>query len=619
MSGWNSQNNEISRRAIVGIGIAIASLIFLYLAHLFTLQIVEGYEYRNRAQEITQRSRSIQAQRGRILDRDGETVAMNSDSFVLTLNPSEVDSGEFDELFSNLSVATDLSMSQLGQLVPISARNRFTDIELVSGIDFETITYIAERIDEFPGVSWYNEPRRHYPHDELLSHVLGYVGEITSEELQVLYNRGYTPQSTLGKSGIERQYDAILRGREGEQYRTVDVFGREISRDPEQIPPEFGSDLVLTIDREIQELAHRSLGDRSGAVVVLQVATGEVLALASNPGFDANEFMYGDRQEIFNSLANDPRSPFLNRAIAAEAPPASTFKTVMATAALEEEVLDEDEIINTKAVYTAGNQEFREWGIEMRSRGFGPIDIREAIANSSNYFFYTVGHELLGPESIEQYARMFGFGERTGIDIPGERPGLVASREWKERTRNEPWTGGDTVNMSIGQGFTATTPLQLANMMAMVANRGTIYRPHLVREVRDPVSEETTARTQPEILRSAPVRESTFDVVAEGLREVVTVGTARNTITTPAVDSAGKTGTGEIGREDRWHSWYVAFAPYEPEDPMDQVAIAVLVDADNEYDFWSPKAANLLLHGIFTDQDFDQVVEDLRPWYMYQY
>ncbi|MFW6368161.1 MAG: penicillin-binding protein 2 [Spirochaetota bacterium] len=619
MSGWSSQSNEVSKRAIIGIGIVIALLIFLYLAHLFTLQIVEGYEYRNRAQEITRRSRAIHAQRGRIFDREGDAVALNRDSFVLTLNPSEVGSGEFDQLFNRLSVATDLSMSQLGQLVPMSARNRFTDIELVSGVDFETITYIAERIDEFPGVSWHNEPRRYYPDEELLSHVLGYVGEITSRELQVLYNRGYTPQSILGKSGIERQYDTILRGREGEQYRTVDVFGREISRDPEQIPPEFGSDLVLTIDRDIQELALRSLGDRSGAVVVLQVATGDVLALASNPGFDANEFMYGDNQGVFESLTNDSRFPFLNRAIAAEAPPASTFKTVMATAALEEEVLDEDDTIDAQAVYRAGDQEFREWGTEMRSRGFGPINIKEAIANSSNYFFYTVGHEMLGVENIAQYARIFGFGEPTGIDIPGERPGLVASRRWKEQTQNEPWTGGDTVNMSIGQGFTATTPLQLANMMAMVANRGTIYRPHLVREVRDPMTGEMSARTQPEILHSAPVRESTFDLVAEGLREVVTSGTARNTITTPAVESAGKTGTGEIGQEDRWHSWYVAFAPYEPEDPMDQVAIAVLVDADNEYDFWSPKAANLVLHGIFTDQNFDEVVEDLRPWYMYQY
>ncbi len=622
MSGSSGQNGTISKPALVGIGITIGVLIFFYLGHLFTLQISEGLEYRARAEEITRRSRSIQAQRGRILDTHGHPVAVNRDSFVLTLNPSEVDPREFDELFDRLRIATDLSMEQLGRLVPASVRRRYTDIELTDGVDFHTITYIAERIDEFPGVSWYNEPRRFYPEAEAFSHIVGYVGNITTEELQVLYNRGYNPQSILGKSGVERHYDAVLRGREGRQFQTVDVFGREISRDerPEgERPPEFGNDIVLTLDRDIQHLARRSLGNRSGAVVVLRVATGEVLAMVSKPGFDANQFSYGGGGGQFQRLANDPSAPFLNRAISAEAPPASTFKTIMATAALEEEVIDEDEIISTRGVYRAGNQEFREWGIEMRPQGFGDIDIREAIANSSNYFFYTLGHQKLGVDKIEQYARMFGFGTRTGIDIPGERPGLVPSRQWKQQTQNEPWVGGDTVNMSIGQGFTAATPLQLANMMAMVANRGTIYRPHIVRELRDSLTGELTAQTQPEILHTAPVRDEVFDVVADGLREVVETGTARNTVTTPAVESAGKTGTGEIGLQDRWHSWYVAYAPVEPEDPMEQVAVAVLVDADNEYDFWSPKAANLLLHGIFTDQTFNEVVADLNPWYMHQY
>ncbi len=619
MSGWSSNGSEISKPAIVGIGITIAALIILYLAHLFTLQIVDGYEYRSRAQQISRRSASIQAQRGRIYDRHGRPLATNRDAFVLTLNPSDVDPNRFDELFDRLAAATDLTMSQLGQRVPMSIRSRFTEIELLDNVDYDTIVHIAERKDEFPGVSWYSQPRRYYPEGELVSHVTGYVGEITAQELQVLYNRGYTPDSILGKSGVERQYDTVLRGREGERYRTVDVFGREMATDPEQIPPVFGQDLYLTIDRDIQELALRSLGNRSGAVVVIQVATGEVLAMVSNPGFDANQFTYGGGGGTFNRLSRDPRSPFLNRAIAAEAPPASTFKTVMATAALEEEVIDPDEIINTRGAYRAGNQTFREWGIEMRPQGFGPIDIRSAIANSSNYFFYTVGHQMLGADNIEHYARAFGLGERTGIDIPGERSGFVPSRQWKESARQEPWVGGDTVNMSIGQGFTSATPLQLANMMAMVANSGTIYRPHLVREVRNPNTDEIATRAEPEILRSAPVRESTFDVVAEGLRSVVETGTARNTVTTPAVASAGKTGTGEIGASDRWHSWYVAYAPYEPEDPLEQVAVAVLVDADNEYDFWSPKAANLVLHGIFTGQTFDETVADLRPWYMHQY
>lgn len=619
MSEWTGRGNVVSKPALAGIGIAIGVLIFFYLAHLFTLQIIQGREYSAQAQEITRRSRAVQSQRGRILDRGGLPVAVNRDSYVITLNPSEVNRQEFDELFNRLSIATDLSMTQLGELVPSSVRGSYTEIELTDGVDFSTITYIAERKEQFPGVSWHNEPRRYYPEEETFSHVLGYVGGITSEELQVLYNRGYTSQSILGKSGIERQYDSILRGREGRQFRTVDVFGREMSREESERPPELGSDLVLTLDHDIQTLARRALGDRSGAVVVLRVATGEVLAMVSKPGFDANEFGYDRGRGVFESLANDPRSPFLNRAISLEAPPASTFKTIMASAALEENVIGENETISTEGVYRAGNQDFREWGIEMRPQGFGDIDIRSAIANSSNYFFYTVGDQLLGPEKIARYAREFGLGQQTGLDIPGERPGRVPSPEWKEQTRNEPWVGGDTVNMSIGQGFVAATPIQLANMMAMVANRGEVYRPHLVREVRDPVSGEVTARTNPDVLHSAPIGEEVFEVVEGGLQDVVEEGTARTTVTTPAVKSAGKTGTGEIGVEDRWHSWYVTYAPVEPDDPNEQIAMAVLTDADNEYDFWSPKAANLILHGIFTDQSFDEVVADLNPWYMHQY
>ncbi|TVR64846.1 MAG: penicillin-binding protein 2, partial [Spirochaetaceae bacterium] len=239
-----------------------------------------------------------------------------------------------------------------------------------------------------------------------------------------------------------------------------------------------------------------------------------------------------------------------------------------------------------------------------------------ALANSSNFFFYTVGHEHLGAERISRYAKLYGLGQPTGIDIPGERSGTVPSPHWKENTLGQRWVGGDTVNFSIGQGYLTVTPLQMANVMAMVANRGVIYRPYIVAEMRDPTTGEVLDRTEPEVLHSAPIRESTFASVAKGLRQAVTDGTARGSVTTRAVESVGKTGTGEIGRSDRWHSWYVAYAPYEPVDPMEQVAIAVLVDADNDYDFWAARAANLIMHGIFTNLNYEDTVRDLRPWYL---
>lgn len=617
MSGYSGNSvNNVSKLGILLIGGLVGTLIIVYLVQIFTMQIVDGTQFALRAQEVTRRSSVLPAQRGNILDRHGRPLATNIDSYVVSINPSEVPGTRFGPMFEELSWLLDMTTEQLHQRVPMNIRGQFREIPLRTGVGFETIIRIAERIDQFPGISWRNNPRRYYPDGELFSHMLGYVGEITSSELQILFNRGYSAGSIIGKTGLEQQYDMVLRGRDGVRTRNVDVFGREIDGAFDVTPPVSGHDIVLTVDRDIQLLASQALGQRSGAVVVLQVATGEVLALYSYPGYDANRFMHGTGAAVFNSLSRDVRSPFLNRAIQLEAPAASTFKIIMATAALEEELITTDTIINAQGAYRAGNQLFREWGIAMRPQGFGPIDVYGALANSSNYFFYTVGNEFLGAERIGNYARMFGLGERTGIDIPGERPGLIPSPAWKERTFGEPWVGGDTVNMSIGQGFTGVTPIQMANVMAMVANRGTVYRPHLVREVRSPVTAEVIDRVQPEILRSAPIRESTFLHVEEGLRRAVTIGTARGTVITRAVDSVGKTGTGEVGREDQWHSWYVAYAPYNPEDIMDQVAVVVLVDADNEYDFWSPKAANIIMHGIFANQTYEEAVRTMRPWYL---
>ena len=606
----------VSKTRIAAVAVAIGIVFMLYIGHLFSLQVVEGSEYAQRAQEITRRSAAIASRRGEILDRNGKPIATNIDAFTLMLNPADVPRDGFTGLFERLAPILGITTQRLEQRVPTNIRRQYREIELQAGLDLETITEIAERIDQFPGLSWISQPLRHYPDGYLLSHVAGYLGAITPQELQVLFNHGYGPGSVLGKTGIEREYDGILRGQDGRGVRFVDAFGREVEQPMQSVLPELGNNLVLTIDRDIQELAAKSLGERTGAVAVVRVATGEILALYSFPGYDANQFMVGSDDAVFSRLSQDPRSPFLNRAIQTEVPAASTFKIIMATAALEEEVFGVDHVINTRGTYQAGNQTFREWGLDVRPQGFGPLNIIGALANSSNFFFYTVGHEFLGADRISRYAKLYGLGQPTGIDIPGERSGTVPSPYWKENTLGERWVGGDTVNFSIGQGYLTVTPLQMANVMAMVANRGVIYRPHIVAEMRDPTTGEVLDRTEPEVLHDAPIRESTFASVAEGLRQAVTDGTARGSVTTRAVESVGKTGTGEIGRSDRWHSWYVAYAPYEPVDPMEQVAIAVLVDADNDYDFWAARAANLIMHGIFTNLNYEDTVRDLRPWYL---
>jgi penicillin-binding protein 2 len=330
------------------------------------------------------------------------------------------------------------------------------------------------------------------------------------------------------------------------------------------------------------------------------------------PSYNPNRFYGANGAQAFREVSRAEHSPFLNRAIQSGYPPASTFKVLMTTAVIEEEAFGLNETIDTKGYYRLGNRVFRDW----RENGFGPLNIFGALANSSNEFFYTMGHDYLGVDRIVEYSQLFGFGQKTGIDLPGEVRGLVPTPEWKQRKHGIPWVGGDTVNMSIGQGYLSVTPLQLANMVAMVVNEGVIYRPHVLEEVRDPVTGEVLRRTEREVLHNAPISTSTFNNVKRAMRGVITDGTAEVVITTEAVKAAGKTGTGQAGREEQWHSWFVAYAPFDA-PPEEQIVLAVLVEAANEWEWWAPKAANIILEGIFADKTYDEAVRSLKPvWYL---
>jgi penicillin-binding protein 2 len=535
------------------------------------------------------------------------------------VTPAEIPPDQRDEIIARLAGVLDVPQASLQQELADSSTQSYQAVEVYSGARFDTVTYLAEHSEEFPGVSWKSKPIRHYPFGRSLANVLGYVGDITSEELQLLFNKGYTRDAVIGKAGVELQYDAVLRGQDGRQVRTVDARGRRIGEEYEEvIPPTLGRDAVLTIDRHIQQLAEKALGDRIGSVLVTRPATGEVLAMVSYPSFNPNEFYGKGGTSAFREVSLAPNSPFLNRAIQTSYPPASTFKIIMTTAVLEEQVFGLNETVLADGYYELGNRTFSDW----RTSGFGRLDIFGGMANSSNVFFWTMGVEYLGVDRIVEYSRLMGLGSPTGIDLPEEDAGLVPSPAWKERVVGEPWVGGDTANMSIGQGFMKVTPLQLSNAVSFVVNDGLVYRPHILKEVRDPISGEVVQRRQPEVLFQHDLRQSTFENVRKSMRGVITDGTAEVVITTDAVAAAGKTGTGEVGKEDSWHSWFTAFAPFETDDPEERVVVTVMVDAVNEWEWWAPKAANIILHGIFTGATYEQSVEELRrgprpAWYLY--
>lgn len=597
------------------------SLVFLvYLVRIFQMQVLDGYIYLNRARQTALRSEPVFAQRGQILDRDLEHIlATNRNSFAITIVPGEIPRGELSstvELIGEL-----LNRDPVPMLERVSQRRggSFQAIEITAGLSLEEVTLIAERIDRLPGVSWYSKPERSYPEGDLLSHVIGYVGEITPQELQVLFNQGYNASSVLGKAGVEQQYDQLLRGQDGLQFRTVDARGRRVGDEEEMILPEQGRNLVLTIDRDLQLLAQEALGPRIGSVIVTRPGTGEVLAMVSYPRFNPAEFSGEAGGQAFRELALDTRSPFVNRPIQSVAAPASTFKILMTTAILEENAFPPDEEILCEGTFAYGNRVFNDW----LEYGHGPMNLTGALAQSCNIYFYTMGAYHLPVDRIIDYAARLGLGRPTGIDLPGEVSGLVPSPAWKEQTLNTRWVGGDTVNMSIGEGFLQVTPIQMAGMISTIVMDGAAYRPHLLREVRDPVTGAVLERTQPQVAREAGISRQTLRGVREAMRAVLTDGTANVVITTDSVPVAGKTGTGQVsGSAENWTSWFVAYAPYgEDVSHDDQIVVVVMVDASNDWEWWAPKAANIILHGYFNDLDFDEAVVDLRQgprplWYM---
>ena len=587
----------------------ILIVIVFYLGYIFHLQIAKGLEFKNRARRVASRSIPIPAQRGAIFDRNhDEPLVINVDSFAVNLIPAELDDQQLSIVAERLSKLLPMSTDEILRKIPPQYRNMYQPVEIKSGVSFDIITIIAEHIEDFPGVSWQGKPIRRYQETNSLVHLIGHVGGITNEELQVLYNQGYSINSVIGKSGIEKEYDQLLRGRNGRRYNVVDVRGRQVgSSDMIEDPPENGKNLVLTVDRDIQQLAQEALGPRMGTAIVMKPATGEILALVSYPWYNPNEFSTDRSEQAYRSYALDPRHPFLNRAIQSSYSPASTFKIIMSTAALEEEVIDPEKEIVCNGSMWVGNREFKCH----ESKGHGPMNLRSGLAESCNVYFYTLGLNYLGIDNISKYAKQFGYGEYTGVDLPGEVKGLVPTPAWKSRTHNSSWVGGDTVNTSIGQGFLNVTPIQMANMVAMVSNEGTVYKPHLLKEVHDPVNGQIIDTLEPQVLRTTSIRKETFRAVQSNMRNAITDGTAEVVITTEAVKVAGKTGTGQAGLEDRWDAWFAAYGPYDA-PPEEQVVVVTMVEASNEWEWWAVRAANIIFQGIFADQNYDEAIEALK-------
>ncbi|MCI6826430.1 MAG: penicillin-binding protein 2 [Spirochaetia bacterium] len=597
------------------IQIIIASLFFIYVYTLFSLQVLQGNEYRSQSKTISSQVKIIPADRGEIFDRNAMLpMVINSDSFAVELTPGEIPKNYYDTVTSKLAALLEISKFDIDKKIPPSMRNSYSSIQIKANVPFEIISNIAENKTDLPGVSWISKPIRNYVEQGSISHVVGYVGDITQDELNRLYNKGYTKNSIIGKTGIESQYDEFLQGTPGRESKTVDVRGKIISDAPIIQPPKMGNNLVLTIDSTIQKLAEQTLGNRVGAIVVLKPSNGEVLAMVSYPYFDPNIFNTEQAGEYLQKLSSDEQGrPLINRAVNAVYPPASTFKIVMSTAMLQENAFPNDKKIECKGRMAYGNRIFH---CHIKTPGHGWLDLKNAFAQSCDVYYWIIGRDYLGINKIASYAREFGFGQSAQIDLPSQQIGFVPTAEWKERRYHEKWLGGDTMSASIGQGYLLATPLQLADMVCMVTNSGVVYKPHLLKEVRDPVTSEVLIETKPEILLKSDIDKSVWKEMQETMRYMITDGTAQYPMNNKIVKAAGKTGTAEVAPyKTSWHSWMVCYAPYDA--PVeDQVVISTIVEACNPWEWWAPYATNIILQGIFAKQTYEQAVKELGFTYL---
>ncbi|HEX2931233.1 MAG TPA: penicillin-binding protein 2 [Candidatus Binatia bacterium] len=570
---------ELRRRArLLYVLLAVA---FLGLVtRLVFLQIIHGERYTFLSENNRIRIKRVPGTRGMMFDREGVLLVDSRPSFDLIFVPEDTADPENTLRLLARYLKRD-EQELLKTYEEGKSRAAFDEMILGRDVDWSVVVAVETHQLELPGVSLRTRPRRSYADGAMAAHVLGYLGEINQKQLKILKDQGYVVGDEIGQYGLERRWEELLRGQSGGQQVEVDALGRRV-RVLHEVNDVPGYTVRLTLDRRMQEAAYEALKGKEGTVVALDVNSGAILALASTPAFDPNVFARGIKSDEWSGLVKDQLRPLSNRATQGQFPPGSTFKIIMAIAALEEGVINPESSIQDPGFFSFGNRSFRDW----KKGGHGSVNLHRAIVESCDTYFYQLGPKL-GVDRIAKWARAFGLGEKSGIALDDERSGIIPDTEWKQKRFRQPWYPGETVSVAIGQGYVTFTPLQLANMMAAVANGGKLFRPYLVSKVES-VDGATVREYGPELIRTIELKPDTLKRVRGALADVVsgpggTGGAARS----PLITVAGKTGTAQViemkgaylkseqlSYFNRDHAWFVSYAPVD--NP--QVAIAVLVE-----------------------------------------
>jgi penicillin-binding protein 2 len=574
MFGKFEASIAVRRRIAIGVACAVVGVLLLAL-RLWDLQVIRGEQMAALSENNRIRLRRVPATRGRVVDRNGKVLIDSQASFNAVLVPE--DARDLSSTVETLAQFLHQSTAETQAILERAAgRPPFQEVLVKRNLDFDEVAALETHQLELPGVSLRITPSRTYPYGSMLAHVLGYVGEVTQEELDS--ERRLRPGDVVGKAGLEKAWEPYLRGIHGGQQVEVDALGRELRvLDEEEAIP--GHTLVLSIDLDLQQAAEAALGDEAGAIVALDPRNGDVLAMVSRPAFDPNEFTGGIKPERWRELTAHPRHPLNARATQGQYPPGSTFKVIMATAALDEGVINPFTSIRCSGHLPFGNHDFRCW----KKGGHGSMNVHAALVNSCDVFFYQVGQRL-GIDAIARYARAFGLGVPTGIEIGNERSGVIPDSAWKKRVLKQPWFAGETLSCAIGQGYVTATPLQMAEAAATLAT-GVRYKPRVLERVE--AIDGTLVKTiEPQEVAKLPVRATALKEVREALVDVVARGTGKKA-SLPGIIVAGKTGTSQVvklGKErvpaaklewnQRDHAWFIAYAPAE--EPA--IAVATLVE-----------------------------------------
>lgn len=598
---------------------AFFCFIFLLLwLRMINLQIVKGEYYSERADKNSERIVSIPSERGIIYDRNKIPLTQNIPNFSLAISPQDLpkNSDELKQISIRLSELMQKPEPEVYSLLHDfrSNKNKYRSLVIQENLDYDAALMFQIEASDLPGVHIERGSKRLYydnfsstytpaitpsttPNAKTLSHVLGYLGKVNTEELAALEEKGYLLSDSLGKNGVEKTYEEYLRGNYGRRRVEVDTAGKQQVVLSEE-PPHPGQHVVLSIDIRLQmkleEIVQNNLSKfqkERGAVIAMNPNTGEILALVSWPAFNNNDFSGGIKAEQYTKYLEDTNLPLFDRVISGTYPSGSTIKPAIAASALQEKIITGRTSFPSTGGIQVGPWFFPDW----KAGGHGTTDVRKSLSESVNTFYYTIGGgngnvEGLGIDKISDYLSLFGIGAPLGIDLPGEGGGFIPSREWKEEVKKERWYIGDTYNVSIGQGDLLVTPLQIANITAAVANGGTIYRPHVLKSLMDPVSKkETPFENTP--IRAQFIDPYNFTLVRQGMRDCVIEGSCRRLALLPA-NVAGKTGTAQWNSNKDNHAWFTSFAPYA--NP--QIVLTVLVEEGKEgsetavpiaYDFYS--------------------------------